>query len=169
MKGTGIRTQQEDDQHQHGQGFAPGIELGDLVERLGVGTAQQEDEESPQPPAAPEETQQDSEDQDDRHDPVDTLAKDCIDDMTAIELAGRDEVQEGDQQAHPAGPGDLVDEDIRRSNRGGTADEEVTDPMVQQGQAGQVPGSGQEFPKDDEFRQQVEQGIAFGKAARERR
>jgi len=34
---------QEDDQHQHGQGFAPWIELGDLVKRFGVGTTQQED------------------------------------------------------------------------------------------------------------------------------
>ncbi len=129
-----------------------------------MGTAQQKDEECPQPPAAPEEAQQDGEDQDDRHDPVDPLAKNRIDDMTAIELAGRDEVQEGDQQPDPAGPGNLVDEDIRRSNRGGLANEEVTDPMEQQGQAGQVPGGGQEFPEDDEFRQQVKQGIAFGRS-----
>ena len=34
---------QEDDQHQYGQGSAPWIELGDLVKRLGVGTTEQED------------------------------------------------------------------------------------------------------------------------------
>ena len=56
-KGNGCQDKQEDDQHQDGQSFTSGIELGDLVKRLGVGSAQQEDEKSPQPPAAPEETQ----------------------------------------------------------------------------------------------------------------
>ena len=56
-KGNGCQDKQEDDQHQDCQGFTSGIELGDLVKRLGVGSAQQEDEKSPQPPAAPEETQ----------------------------------------------------------------------------------------------------------------
>ncbi len=99
-------------------------------------------------------------DQDDREDPADPFAEQGIQHVPAVQLTGRDEVQEGDQQSRPACPGNRVQQHILPADRDGMGSEEIADPVQRERHI--IPHwRGQQFTLGDVFQSNIKQGIAF--------
>ena len=88
--------------------------------------------------------------------------------MAAIQLPGRNQVQPGHQQPSPTCQRDRMNEHIDATERRGLTGEEKHHPVQQCRHPAIARRSGQEFPVNQEFGQQIENRVSFQQEATRR-